>query len=565
MSHSSLSAQLASLHSKNTTSSRQHSDAIGRGIHHSAQAGHAILNTSNTSHKPSVLHPDSRAAAIADVPFTTLRDNAVISLQYLSQKCSPLFEMSVMTTTVGDGNNNLPWQTLFGSNSIKYERGLNTPETNDRIDGLIKEALFLLSTAWGDAASTIAHSSSTFVQLGSSTPSSVLHTLEYLVQKYYAHVHNADDFIVAFLPHHETFLFDRLLQLVDLAQMPQWAFLRPYSAAVGVNGVPRTVIAKWAASTKDNGGGTAVVKRVCSLAKRGGRIHALQRNLVGGDLSTTLEVRRGVSLFISFAAAILAETFHIQHSANGSIQEATLRSVLPFILSAVEPNNANSRKKKKKQNWSLGAICPEWRAFGQVMISLLVDKCELNSELCEGLSIGVLRGAKESIEIIQSADRESGVDIDGDMDMETSASVEAVLDLSSDAILSVMSLVLGNQIDGQEKDKDNFGIVSQLTMINSKDVPILGCNLSYPAFKSLMKLPHLPATLGYLSEEREIDISTLIGCVIAMTIDSCKRQKVKRKDRLQYIRVLSDMVRNHKFNNYTMQCSGNYCHFPLTF
>ena len=87
MSHSSLSAQIASLHSKNGISSRQHSDAIGRGVHHSSKAGHRVLST-NVKNKPSVLYPNSKAAAAADVPFTTLRENAVAGLKFLTQHSS---------------------------------------------------------------------------------------------------------------------------------------------------------------------------------------------------------------------------------------------------------------------------------------------------------------------------------------------------------------------------------------------------------------------------------------------------------------------------------------------
>lgn len=517
MSHSSLSAQLASLHTKNTTSSRQQADATGRGIHHSANAGHSILNNNNTKHKPSVLHADSRAAATADVPFTTLRENAVVSLHYLSEHCSPLFEMS---------GENLPWQTLFGSKSIKHERGLNTPETNAKFDGMIKEALYLLSSAWGDAASTIAVSSITNVQVGASIPASVLHALEYLVQKYYVHVFNAEHLLSAFLPHHETFLFDRLLQLIDLAQMPHWAFLRPYSAAIGVNGVPRTIIAKWAASTKDNGGGTVLVKHVCELAKRGAKIHALERNMIiqGEDH----EVRRGTSIFISFAAAILAETLHLQYSTIGSIDEATLRCLVPFVLGAVEPNNS------KKKKWSLGASCSEWRTFGHILISLLVDKCDLSSELCEAFSTGIVRGAIESIHLIQSENH----DDDDDIDMESSSVMHAVLDVSADAILAMFSLVVSNR--AREKAADD-GIQRYLPTTKSAECKVLGCSLSFSSFKALMKLPFLPATLGYLLEEKDIDIKFLVGCIIAMSISTGNSTKCQGRDHENNMSILSGM------------------------
>ena len=523
MSHSSLSAQLASLHSKNTTSSRQQSDAVGRGIHHVTGAGHSILNGS-TKHKPSVIHADSRAAASADIPFSTLRENAVVSLQYLSQHSSHLFEMA---------GQNLPWQTLFGSKSIKNERGLNTSETNARYDRMVKEALYLLSSAWGDAASIIASSSNTFVQLGANIPASVLHTIEYLVQKYYVHVYNAETLLVAFLPHHETFLFDRLLQLIDLAQLPQWAFLRPYSAAVGVNGVPRTAIAKWAASTKENGGGIVLVKRMCELAKRGAKIHALERNQMSGDGNG---IRRGTSLFISFAAAILAESLHLQFTTIGSINEATLRCLVPFVLGAVEPNNS------KKKKWSLGALCSEWRVFGHVMISLLVDKCDLSSELCEAFSTGILKGAMESIRLLRSEME----DDDGDDRMDLDAN-QMILDLSADSILALMSIVLGNTNKKGEKIDDDLN--SYLPTVSSRGSELIGCNLPYGSFRVLMKFPSLPATLGYLFEDKNIDLKYLVSGAITMTISEYITKKTKGGESDRSMQVLCAMVSSYTINS----------------
>lgn len=528
MSHSSLSAQLASLHSKNTTSSRKQSDAIGRGIHHSSNAGHSVLYKSSTKHKPSVIHADSRAAAIADIPFTTLRENAVISLQYLSQHCSPLFDMS---------GSNLPWQTLYGSKSIKFERGLNTADTNAKFDGMIKDALFLLSSAWGDAASSMSLSSITKVQLGGNVPSSVLHALEYLVQKYYVHVHNAENLLVAFLPHHETFLFDRLIQLMDLAQMPQWAFLRPYSATVGVSGVPRTMIAKWAASTKDNGGGIVIIKRVCELAKRGAKIHSLEIDL--GFHADMRDVRRGVSIFISFAAAIVAEALHIQYSSVGSIEESTLRCLVPFILGAVEPSNS------KRQVWSLGALCPEWRTFGQIAASLLVGKCDLSEELCEAFSTGIIRGAFESIKLIRSQSEDEEMEENDNHNVSSSSSsMQSIVDVSANAILSMILLVLNNKPRDESVEDD--GIQRYLPKINAQQDGCFGCKLPSSSFKSLMKLPYLPVTLGYLSEVKDMEIKHLISTIIAMRISSSANSTTANKDEIQ---ILVDLIEEPSLRN----------------
>ena len=527
MSHSSLSAQLASLHSKNGVSSRQHSDAVGRGIHHSSNAGHTILNNS-VKHKPSVLYPDSKAAAIADVPFTTLRENAVASLQFLSQHSSPLFDAN---------GQHLPWKKLFGPKSIKYERGINSKDTNAKFDGLLKDALHLLSTAWGDSINTMSASSSSFIQLGANKPSSVLHALEYLVQKYYVHVHNAETLLVSFLPHHETFLFDRILQLVDLSQYPHWSFLRPFSAARGLSGVPRTVIAKWAASTKDNGGGIVIVQRICEVAKRAAKIHSQERKL---GLNREEEVRRGISICISFAAATMAETFHIQRSATGSIDESLLRTIIPVVFSALEPLNGKHKSGKSKMNWSVGALCPEWRSFGRIMISLLVDNCELSEELNFTLANAIVRGCVESIQLARFDELEldgKGVDVtskiaDYDLDDMSSSSKQSILEIASDAILTIMTISqsLSHTLKGKEENnvRSSLSVVTSNRKLHSNQC--IGYNVSMRIFRIIMKIPFLASAIGHVSNEKDIDVRSLLATIFAMSIsDMGSKQKEYQK------------------------------------
>mmetsp|Transcript_12026 Transcript_12026/g.18270 ORF Transcript_12026/g.18270 Transcript_12026/m.18270 type:complete len:1669 (-) Transcript_12026:2872-7878(-) len=517
MSHTSLSAQLASLHSKNGVSSRQNSDAVGRGIHHSSRAGHTILNNT-VKHKPSVLYPDSKAAAAADIPFTTLRENGLASLLYLSQNCSQLFDIS---------GQNLPWRTLFGPKSVKFERGLNSKETNAKFDRLVEEALYMLSTAWGDSVNANNISSSSFVQLGANKPSSVLHALEYLVQKYYIHVHNAETLLVSFLPHHETFLFDRILQLINLAQYPHWSFLRPFSAARGLNGVPRTTFAKWAASTKDNGGGTALMERICETAKRAAKIHSRERKLgLCGD-----ESRRGVSLCMSFAAATLAEAFHIQNSTTGSIDEATLRSIIPIIFNALEPLNQTKKSQMNVSSWSLGALCPEWRSFGRIMISLLCEKCEMNEELNSTLTDAIVRGCVESIQLVRFDEMEAGGEefvrtsmvTDEDFHELSASSKKSIIEITSDAILTLM-VITENNGDVTKAKKTNC-LQSYLPVIdhnNSKHM--IGCGLTSGIFHTMAKIPFLSYSIGHLSATRDIDVRPLLASLCALSISNmaCK-------------------------------------------
>lgn len=513
MSLSSLSAQLASLHSKKGAPSRQHSDAVGRGIHHSSKLGHTVLNKS-TKHKPSVLYPDSRAAASADVPLTTLRENAIASLRYLCNNSSQVFDF---------GGENLPWKTLFGPKSIKFEHGLNTKETNAKFDRMIKDALYLISSAWSDSVNPLSGPNNSYIQLGANKPSSVLHTLEYLIQKYYVHVYNAEVLLVAFLPHHETFLFDRLLQLIDIAQFPQWSFLRPYSAARGINGVPRTAIAKWAASVKDNGGGTAIVEWICEIAKRAAQIHARERK--SGYQSQ--QARKGISSCISFAAATLAETIHIQKNTTGSVDESFLRVMIPVVLSSIEPLHQKSSS-KKSIHFSIGALCSEWRSFGRIMISLIVESCELSGDLNYALIHAVVKGCRETVLLCIHDDMaargedfsQQKIDMDYFDSAPSSASLqESILEVTSDAILTVMTILhRSHHQQGKITNQRSLLKVIPSSSNDKQEVQYVGYDIPSNVILAVTKIPYLPSTLGYVLVDKNIDIRVLIASIFAYAI-----------------------------------------------
>ena len=517
MSHTSLSAQLASLNTKrgSAIASKRHEDATGRGLHYSANAGHTVL-ISNPKFKPSVVHADARAAAAADVPFTTLRENAVLSLNYLVKHSSPVFQME---------NEDLPWATLFGPKSIKYERGLNTSETNAKFDGLLKRALILLATAWGD--NFLSSPSSTSIQLGANIHSSVLYALEYLVQKYYVHFHNGESLLIAFLPHHETFLFDRILQLVDLSSYPHWNFLRPYSASTsGMTGVPRTTIAKWAASTKDNGGGFILLQKVMDVAKLAAKVHLQELRQMN---SVNREARRGISLFFSFAAAILAEALHIQHATTGTIDEATVRALVPFILGAIEPSS------KASEMWSMGTLCGEWRSLGYFQISLLLDKCDFSPILSESLTTGIVKGAIETLELLMS-DQINSSENDGN-NKENAVSMKAI-EVASESILTIMSIMSRNE--GSQASKNKKEMPTYLPVLSSSGEMVhLGYEIPPSTFKALLVFPHLSATLGYLSEEKDIDVKALVASLTVTAIKSHFREK---KNSGQFLDFVLNMV-----------------------
>jgi hypothetical protein len=141
--------------------------------------------------------------------------------------------------------------------------------------------------------------------------------------------------LICVLPFHEEPLFGRVLQLIDLARLPTFTFLRPY-AAEGAPPPTRTILAKRA--SRD----ISLIKVYCEMAKSAAEIHASESD----DLP-----RRGVSRVISFSAAVLLEALNIQTSATGSISEPALRTLLPFVLSSCGDG---------------GSKCSDWRGFGCV-------------------------------------------------------------------------------------------------------------------------------------------------------------------------------------------------------
>ena len=437
---SSLSAQLASLNGgggKNAGSSlatsRRHEDAVGRGISHSTKHGHTLSGGSSAKHKPSVLYADSKSAS--DVPLTTLRENCVSSLRQIAkltendQFVSPKY-----------------LQTLAGVHSLHFERGLATASENDKMDVLIGDLLSLLSTAMGESSST--STTSCF--------SSSLHVLEYLLRRYDIHLREScmERLLICVLPFHEEPLLDRVLQLVDLARLPTYTFLRPF-AAEGAPPPTRTILAKRA--SRD----ISLIKVYCEMAKSAADIHASESD----DLP-----RRGVSRVISFAAAVLLEALSIQTSATGSISESTLRTLLPFVLSSCGVG---------------GNKCPDWRGFGQVLASCVAESCVLSMEAREALATNIVKGALQTEQ----------------------SDVELVADC-----LATLMTVLSVSPNGTQPDNSKLAMLSSR---KSADARNLGYSLPVDTYKALIKLDSLAAAVGRLYSDRNLVVAPLVASILA--------------------------------------------------
>lgn len=325
---SSLGAQLVALNApgkndgSNLPSSKRHEDAIGRGITHSVTVGHSV-STKAHLHKASIMYEDSKKAS--DVPLTTVRENCIVSLR----------QLEALDLAFGGFVDSL-------CNPNAQERALLTPSDNEKTDKLIEDVLFRLSLHMNSRK----------------TVTSCLHVVEYLLRRYDIHVRpkTAATALLVMLPHHEDPFFLRLLQLIDLASMPAWAFLRPYAAPGARLG--RKVLSKQA--SKD----TAFVREICRLAQRNAKLPNCSQSL-------------------SFTAAVIVEAITLQTRQTGSINERTCQSILPPVVSACKQS-----KSEAYQNW------------GYVVASTIIENSVLAEEPRQILVTSILQGLGGASEMV---------------------------------------------------------------------------------------------------------------------------------------------------------------------
>ena len=438
MAMSSLQAQLASLHSQGSknpgssfATSKRHEDAVGRGVGHSVQHGHA-LSTRDPKFKPSILHADAKAAS--DVPLTTLRENAVASLEQLVHltRNDQFFKYK---------------ESLFGVHSLHLERGLSTKADNEQRHQTIGELLMLLGTA--------------FAEINAAT--SCLHVMEYLVRRFDIHLTCVDMLLVSMLAHHEQPVFSRLLQLIDLANHPTWCFLRPF-AAPNAPSVSRQIIAKRASKAH------LIMKHACDIAKHAAKIHVSEAKY---------DIRRGISHCISFGAAVVVEGFTLQATASGTVQEATLRTVLPYCLNACG-------------NDKIGFKNEDWRGFGYIVASCIAEHSVLTPEAADTLASTIVEGVA-----IYDEDDELERVVDG---LETLIAVLSSYSYAeSDTILSIVGL---------------------------KTAQFTGYHLAPKTFKSLTQLPLLVEAIGMLHEQRGVIVAPLIASVAVAALQNANTTKL---------------------------------------
>lgn len=489
MSMSSLSAQLASLQGSSSksnagssfASSKRHSDALGRGLSHSTKHGHSIHN--NTKHKPSILYTDSKSAS--DVPLTTLRENCVSSLRQLNKLTNNHEFVSPKYIT-----------TLAGIHSLQMERGLATISENDKIDSIIQDLFSLLSTAMCEDESTTTTSSST------SCFSSSLHVIEYLLRRHDVHAREATAcmLITCVLPLHEEPVFGRVLQLVNVASLPTFSFLRPHAAAATSAPLPnRTLLAKYA--SRDN----ALVKLYCQMGKRAAEIHSRESD-------QQQEPRRGVSRIISFSAAVLIQALNIQTTStkyHGSISESTLRILFPYVLLACGDSNNN-------EELSLGIKCADWRGFGHVLASCICEYSVLSREARTTLATSIVKGALETARAYDDDNNESNEN--------------SVVERVADCMATLMAVLVVSPKTANDNTND---AMSKLSIISSSDKRLLGYSLPVSTYKALIQLEEcnnhnlLSNALGHLYSNCDLCVTPIVASIIALATVGLSKEHEK--------------------------------------
>ena len=507
MAMSSLSAQLAGLSGQTQPTNRRREDAIGRGIAHSTQVGYS-LHASSSKYKPSVLYEDAKAAS--DVPLTTLRENALSSLNQLTRVTGS--EAFVSTDYIG---------LLMGKTSVSWERRVSSKSDVAQRDKLCEKLLGLLCTVWGeDENSDVINQARTVSDIsgGVTAFAAGLHVMEYLLRLYSVHLHLAEALVLCVLPAHETPLFNRVLQLIDLAEMPSYIFLRPF-AAPGAETMPRGTISKKVA------GDDALIASLCKLAKDAARIHSADVPTSSADEEAGIgpvQPRQGVSRIISFAAAVLVEALDIQTTAvpsAGSAKESTLRVILPYVLGACCGNEKVKGARAGDGKTSLSIICPDFRSWGYVMASALVAKCPaIAPEVREVIATKISKGALEMAICLGHASQSHG-DFDDEQELSAgadSASVEAVEEMTT-SMLALLSVLSRDSLE----EKGQLASLPRVSNTGaSRHHDLIGLNMPVSTFRPLAKLSHLtPSAFGAIMDSQDLDITGALASLFVRSFE----------------------------------------------
>jgi BP28CT (NUC211) domain len=369
MSLSTLQAQLAALNSSRPSaapglamaSNRHHGDRIGRGMAHSVQQGHSVLNNSSIKHRPTLLYETTTAAA--DVPLATLQQNGSAALQkFIVWRVYP--------------------RTMEQIHSVLFS-STTAPSETTAIASSIRQILTVLSCILGECE-TPADEDHTYY-------APTLHIYEYLLRKYDIHIHYSVELLWSLLPLAKVFprLMHRCLLLCDWTAVHQsYLWLRPYCTEnndpsappplpppqlLAISIMKHVDILRFICQTILP---TLTKIYFCELDES--RFHWDSNN------NNSLSVRLGLSRILSFTAALVVDGLvwlRQNHHLQDAMEEAVLRSLLPTVSRFLGRRSHDGR------------VYPqEVVSWGYVVASTLVECLPVSNEVVDLLCIKIVRG-----------------------------------------------------------------------------------------------------------------------------------------------------------------------------
>ncbi|WOL10215.1 hypothetical protein Cni_G18969 [Canna indica] len=266
--------------------------------------------------RPSILY-DPRTAA--DVDLRTILPRAILGLDVL-------IELDSRFRSYKD--------TLFSQMSLELDREKMVPKEEEKVNKSICLYLLLLS--------------------GHLQLDAALKTLEYLIRRYLVHVYNMDELVLCALPFHDTSIFVRIVQLLDLGNS-KWVFLEGVKASGAAP--PRKVIVQQC--IRDKG----LLETVCNYA------------------SPTKEFQHSKPV-ICFCTAVIVETL----GAIPKLDTDNVQRVTGFVFNGLNPRG--------NQDHKAGAL---------MVVGLIATRATLAPRLVQDMIIFIARmaqqDAKQSVDL----------------------------------------------------------------------------------------------------------------------------------------------------------------------
>ncbi|XP_012285727.1 HEAT repeat-containing protein 1 [Orussus abietinus] len=218
--------------------------------------------------------------------------------------------------------------TLFAQSSLSLERSVQDAKVNEKLDSKIEKFLILLSPYF---LLNVAHKA-----------------LEWLIHRFHIHQFNKDQFLMLILPYHETRMFVRALQLVDVSNPgDKWHWLKPLQKP----GVPLSSITLVNRVASDYG----LLKHLCN--------HVVTATKVYGDQATSLS-----TLYAFYTMSLIGAVHQLT-----TITEIYVDHMLPCLLKG------------------LGSSISDFAAGSYMILAKLSTKVRINDETMELLMIKILK------------------------------------------------------------------------------------------------------------------------------------------------------------------------------